>query len=95
MSVEELGSDSQFAKHFPVVSEILLDLVVARGVEKTFCPSEAARKFDAADWRRHMPLVRAVGVALWREKRLGVFQKGAAVENADVATGPVRYGLPR
>ena len=91
---EEFSSDCQFEKHFPRVSEILLELAVARGVEKTFCPSEAARKFDAVDWRRHMPLVRAVGVALWREKRLGVFQKGTAVDPT-LATGPVRYGLPR
>ena len=75
-------------------SEIILELASIRGAEKTFCPSEAARKLDAHDWRRHMSLVREVGVGLWREKRLAVFQKGLEVEPTQ-AKGAIRYGMPR
>ena len=93
-STSETDDADEFQKHFPRLSEIVLELAASRGVEKTFCPSEVARKFDAVDWRRHMPLVRAVGVALWRENRLGVFQKGASVDPTE-AKGAIRYGLPR
>ena len=75
-------------------SEIISELASTRGVAKSFCPSEAARKLDAVDWRRHMPVVRAAGVALWREKRLAVLQKGVEVDPTE-AKGPIRYSLPR
>ena len=94
MSTVDSISQADLDKFFTRVSEILLNLASARGAEKTFCPSEAARQFDAVDWRRHMPLVRVVGTALWREEKLQVFQKGLAVDPT-VAKGPIRYGLPR
>ena len=94
MSSEDPISQADLDKFAPRVSEILLNLASTRGAEKTFCPSEAARQLDAADWRRYMPLVRAIGIALWREEKLQVFQKGLAVDPT-LAKGPIRYGLPR
>ena len=89
-----MSKESESDPFSACASEIVLALASTRGVEKTFCPSEAARQLDGVDWRRHMPLVRAVGVALWKEKRLGVFQKGVEVDPTE-AKGPIRYGLPR
>ena len=73
---------------------ILLGLASERGIEGTFCPSEAARRLDPKDWRRHMQAVREAAVDLAVEGTLVVFQKGAPVDPATVR-GPIRLGIPR
>ena len=74
MVEESTVSEADLEKYSSRVSEILLNLAAERGTEKTFCPSEAARRLEAGDWRRHMPLVRTIGVQLIRENKLRVFQ---------------------
>ena len=76
------------------IPQLLMELATSRGIQKTFCPSEAARKLSEKDWRPLMPLVRSSGTALWKDGKLGVFQKGVPVDPTR-ATGPIRYGLPR
>lgn len=70
------------------IADILLDLAHQRGVGKTFCPSEAARRLSD-DWRPLMPKVRRVAAQL----DLQATQKGAPVDPV-TATGPIRLGLP-
>ncbi len=70
------------------IADILLDLAHQRGVGRTFCPSEAARRLSD-DWRPLMPEVRRVAAQL----DLQATQKGAAVDPV-TAKGPIRLGLP-
>ncbi len=70
------------------IANVLLDLAHQRGVGKTFCPSEAARRL-ADDWRPLMPEVRRVAASL----DLRATQKGETVDPV-TAKGPIRLGLP-
>ena len=78
----------------PQPRRILLQLAAERGGSGTFCPSEAARRLDAVDWRLHLAEVRNAALELVREGRLAVFQKGNEVDPAN-ARGPIRLGLRR
>lgn len=75
------------------IKACLLEFAAQRGVEKTFCPSEAARAL-ASDWRPLMPRVREVAFGLAAEGRLGVFQRGEVVSPSE-AKGAIRLGVPR
>lgn len=70
------------------IADVLLDLAHQRGVGKTFCPSEAARRLSD-DWRPLMPEVRRVAAQL----ELLATQKGVPVDPV-TAKGPIRLGLP-
>jgi hypothetical protein len=63
-----------------------------RGPDKTFCPSEIARRLDPDDWRERMPEIRAVAARLVQSGQLRCTQSG---KDADPATahGPIRLGL--
>ncbi|MEL7487083.1 MAG: DUF3253 domain-containing protein [Pseudomonadota bacterium] len=74
--------------------EAIIDLVEARGAEKSICPSEAARRLDADDWRNLMPTVRAAAARLADEGRVVVMQRGEAVDPR-AAKGPIRIALRR
>ncbi len=69
------------------IADVLLDLAHQRGVGKTFCPSEAARRLSD-DWRPLMPEVRRVAATL----SLRASQKGQTVDPV-TAKGPIRFGL--
>ena len=69
------------------ISAVLMDLALARGREKSFCPSEAARALSQ-DWRPLMPEVRRVAGTL----PLKATQKGVAVDPL-TARGPIRLSL--
>lgn len=62
-------------------------LAHARGVDKTFCPSEVARSL-AEDWRPLMPRVRAIAATL----PLVATQSGHDVDPVSAA-GPIRLAL--
>lgn len=81
----------------PVVQEIrtvLANLAERRGVEKSFCPSEAAKLLAPHDWRPLMVRVREVAAEMQAEGVLQATQGGVEVDLPDVR-GPVRLGLPR
>lgn len=60
-----------------------------RDVDKTICPSDAARVVGGEDWRSLMPLARAVAAELAEAGVVEVRQRGEAVDLA-TAKGPVR-----
>ena len=66
------------------IAETLLALAAARGPEKSFCPSEAARRLSP-DWCALMPEVRRVAATL----PLVATQKGVPVD-PETARGPIR-----
>ncbi|NBB96800.1 MAG: DUF3253 domain-containing protein [Alphaproteobacteria bacterium] len=69
----------------------LLALAQARGVGKSFCPSEAARDLSD-DWRALMPAIRAVASDLQSEGLLVATQRGRTV-HPEHARGPIRLAL--
>jgi hypothetical protein len=72
------------------IKSCLLTLADERGTDKTFCPSEAARRLDPDDWREHMPQIRAVATRLVKAGKLRCTQRGAEVDPA-TARGPLRF----
>ncbi|MGF1455029.1 MAG: DUF3253 domain-containing protein [Alphaproteobacteria bacterium] len=86
-------SQGDFA-HWDRARDAVLTLARERGVAKTFCPSEAARRMDAGDWRRHLKLIRAVAVDLADAGCLQGFRKGKPIDLRE-AKGVIRLGLPR
>ena len=71
------------------IARALMALAYARGVGKSFCPSEAARRLSE-DWRPLMARVRRVAIEL----PLIASQKGQAVDICS-ARGPIRLSLDR
>ncbi|WP_317057227.1 MULTISPECIES: DUF3253 domain-containing protein [Roseovarius] len=69
------------------IADVLMDLARERGVHKTLCPSEAARRL-ALDWRPLMPRIRQVAAAL----PLHVTQKGEEID-ISTAKGAIRLSL--
>ncbi|WP_425038184.1 DUF3253 domain-containing protein [Primorskyibacter sp. S187A] len=69
------------------IARVLLDLAHARGPDKSFCPSEGARRL-ADDWRPLMADVRRVA----RDTGLMATQKGVEVDPV-LAKGPIRLRL--
>jgi hypothetical protein len=75
----------------------ILQLVAARGPEKTICPSEVARSLAGSnpdEWGKLMQPVRRVAVRLAHEGRVIITRKGKAVDPADFR-GVYRLGQPR
>ncbi|SEK30101.1 Protein of unknown function [Roseivivax marinus] len=69
------------------IAETLMALARARGTDKTFCPSEAARRLSD-DWRPLMEDVRLVAATL----PLRATRGGTQVDLRDPG-GPVRLSL--
>lgn len=67
---------------------VILDLALARGRGRSFCPSEAARIL-AEDWRSLMPEVREVAAGM---PEIMATQGGVEVDPV-TAGGPIRLRL--
>ena len=73
------------------IKKLHLQLANERESNKTYCPSEVARKLDVKNWREHMDNVRNVADELIAENRLEVLQKGKTLqEKASKALGAIR-----
>ncbi len=75
---------------------VMLELLRARGVGKTICPSEAARivagNQSDENWRRFMPAARKAARRLVASGRADIFQRGRPVD-ASTARGAIRIRL--
>ena len=67
--------------------QAILSLLGERGAGKSICPSEAARRLDAQDFRAHMHAVREAGRALADRGVIEVTRKGRPVD--PMVTGSV------
>lgn len=86
-----------------ILRETMLELLHARGTDKTICPSEVARAAYEGDddgWRRFLPEVRAIASDLAREGVLNITQDDTPVDPDALdpttdgsVSGPVRLGL--
>lgn len=73
------------------IKRLHLQLASERGLEKTYCPSEVARKFEPENWREHMHAVRKAADEPIVENKLEVLQKGKVIkEKASQVTGAIR-----
>jgi hypothetical protein len=81
----------------PSIREALLALALARGADKTFCPSEAARLIGGPHpdgWGPLMQPIRKEAVALALEGLIVILRKGRPVDPMDFK-GVYRISLPR
>ncbi len=62
-------------------------------MDKTFCPSEAARRLAPDTWRELMPQVRAEAIRLVETGKLRCTQRGHEVDPTN-ARGPLRFSVP-
>ena len=68
------------------IAEAMLDLVAARGAQKTVCPSEVARALGGPHpdgWGPLMQPVRRVAVRLAHAGRIAILRKGKPVDPDD------------
>jgi Protein of unknown function (DUF3253) len=75
----------------------ILELVAARGLDKTLCPSDVARTVGGPHpdgWGPLMQPIRRVAVRLAKEGRVVITRRGRAVDPDDFK-GVYRLGLPR
>lgn len=76
------------------IATCLRKLATERGPEKTFCPSEAARRLDPSHWRSLMDPVRKEATHLVKAGHLRCTQRGQEVD-PETAPGALRFSLPR
>ena len=76
------------------ITQSLLTLAEERGSEKTFCPSEAARRLAPDAWRECMPRIRAEALKLVKVGKLRANQRGDEVDPGS-ARGALRFSVPR
>ena len=77
--------------------DAILEAAIARGAEKTICPSEVARALGGPHpdgWGPLMVPIRRAAVALAFNGRIVIYRKGKPVDPADFR-GVYRIGLPR
>ena len=65
------------------IEAAVLRLVLARGPDKSICPSEAAREV-APEWQPLMGPVRRVAIRLAQAGRIEILRKGKPVDPASV-----------
>ncbi len=70
------------------VEAAILQLVEARGPDKSICPSEAARALDH-DWQSLLGDVRRAAVSLAKAGRIDILRKGQPID-PDAIRGVVR-----
>lgn len=76
------------------IERVILDLLDRRAMGASLCPSEVARAVGGAAWRARMDDVRAVAVALARDGRLAITQRGAVLDPRQPLRGPIRLARP-
>lgn len=79
------------------VETAILDLLRARGETRSICPTEAARSLagaatDDLAWRRYLPVVRRVALALARSGTIDILRKGKVIA-PEQAHGVIRLRL--
>ncbi len=76
------------------IKDSLLKFALERGLEKTFCPSEIARKLFPKNWQDKMEEIRNIADNLVLENKLLVMQKGEIKDKLpSKLKGPIRLRL--
>jgi hypothetical protein len=72
------------------IETAILELLKLRGVGKSICPSEVARKVAPTDWEPLMETTRAVARRLVAAGEIVITQRGVVVDPAQVK-GAIRF----
>jgi hypothetical protein len=75
-----------------LIASTILSTAIARGTDKSTCPSEIARMLFPENWRIRMGEVRDVAIALQQEGKVLITQKGIPIE-IDHIKGPIRIKI--
>ena len=77
--------------------QTILDVLAARGPQKSICPTEAARALagNPADesWRRSLPPIKLAAQRLARAGKIEVLRKGKPID-PEILHGVIRLRLP-
>jgi hypothetical protein len=65
------------------IENVILDLVRARGPDKSICPTEAAQALDPVRWRGRLGDVRASAIRLAQAGAIDILRKGKPVNPTD------------
>jgi len=79
----------------PTLRETLMALATARGNDKTYCPSEAARLLGGPHpdgWGPMMQPIRKEAVSLALEGRLVIYRKGVVPSIRSISKGFIGWG---
>jgi hypothetical protein len=68
----------------------ILALAQHRGPGSSICPSDAARAVGGHDWRELSAQSRSIAFALARDGDVEITQRGALLDPAQPARGPIR-----
>ncbi|RYU90111.1 DUF3253 domain-containing protein [Mucilaginibacter terrigena] len=71
------------------IPQTILTMAAERAPDKTVCPSEIARALFPGNWRKHMQEVRDAAVALQKDGKVTITQKGLPVDVNHIK-GPIR-----
>ena len=74
------------------IVQVILQAARERGPFKSTCPSEVARKLFPKDWRDHMDAVRDAAIALHKQGKVKLMQKGKVID-PDHIKGPIRIQI--
>jgi len=77
----------------PVIREAILAQTIARGPDKSICPSEVARAVAAEEWRSVMTRVRREAIVLAREGQIEILRKGKPVDPGEEIRGVIRLRI--
>ncbi|RZK41805.1 MAG: DUF3253 domain-containing protein [Pedobacter sp.] len=76
----------------PDIASTIIDIATQRGIDKSTCPSEIARKLFPKDWRAHMNEIVDVAIDLQLQGKILITQKGIPVDVSEIK-GPIRIKI--
>jgi len=74
------------------IADKILQMAAERGTEKTICPSDVARQMFPDDWRKHMDEIRKEAIALQKQGKVLITQKGIPIDTNNIK-GPIRIKI--
>lgn len=74
------------------IQTAILNKALARGSDKSTCPSEIARELFPDNWRNHMEEVRRAAIELSEAGKVRITQQGKPVDTGHIK-GPVRIQI--
>ncbi|MBM3608985.1 MAG: DUF3253 domain-containing protein [Alphaproteobacteria bacterium] len=93
-------NDSGTKRQRRTLEDVIRDMCVTAGPQKTICPTDAAKAFasergeDDLAWRSWLQKIRGAAVGMARKGEIVIYRKGKPADPDDFR-GVYRLGLPR
>ena len=92
--MSQASSDNESNDENAIIKKYIIELTIKRGLHKTICPSEVARKLYPKNvWRSKMDLVRQNAFNLVNNNKIVIKQKGNIIDISKPFKGPIRLAL--